>query len=124
MIDFGAVLNPVDADNFFAMINPLENPPVADAEFAETGQVFGHSNEPPVNHDGGVFRQPENFTFDACADCGVEFNQLRVCARAYFDPVGHDKCRGFQLLNLPASSSLRASRSSAITLGFCAVSQS
>ena len=49
------------------------------------------SNEPPMNHDGGVFREPENFAFDTCADGGVEFGQLRVCARAYFDPVGHDR---------------------------------
>ena len=82
------MLNPINTDDFFAMINPVKNPPVADAKFAQSGQIVGHSNEPPVNHDGGVFREPENFAFDTCADGGVEFGQLRVRARAYFNPVG------------------------------------
>ena len=89
-IYFRAMLDSINADNFFAMINPVENPPVADAEFAEAGQVVGHSNQPTMNHDGGVFREPEDFAFDTCADGGVEFGQLRVRADAYFDPVGHD----------------------------------
>jgi len=102
------MLNSINTDDFFAMINPVKNPPVANAEFAETGQIVGHSNQPPVNHDGGIFREPENFAFDACSDGGVESGQLRIRARAYFDPVGHDRWRGFQFLNLPALSSLRA----------------
>ena len=90
-INFRTMLNPINADDFFAMINPVENPPVADAEFAETGQIIGHSDEPPMDHHGGIFREPENFAFDTRADGGVEFGQLRVRARTYFDPVGHDR---------------------------------
>ena len=48
----------------------------------------------------------------------------RIGFTAYFDPGGHGKWRGFQTLNLPARSSLQAARNSAMTLEFCAVSQS
>ena len=77
------MLNPVNADNFFAMINPVKNPPVANTKFAKTGQVIGHSDEPTMDHDGGVFREPEDFAFDACADGGVESGQLRVRASLF-----------------------------------------
>jgi len=43
---------------------------------------------------------------------------------SYFNFVGHAVCRGFQVLNFPARSSLRAARSSRISRGFRAVSQS
>jgi len=33
-IDFGAVLNPINANNLFGVIDPVENSPVADAHFA------------------------------------------------------------------------------------------
>jgi len=50
--------------------------------------------------------------------------ELSVGLAAYFDLVGHGWWRGFQGLNLPATSSRRATRNSAMTLRFCAVSQS
>jgi hypothetical protein len=77
-----------------------------------------------MHNRGGIFGQPLNLAFNARADNGVKLGKLRVGPGAYFDPVGHGKCRGFQDLNLPARSSRRAARSSAMTLGFCAVSQS
>lgn len=123
-INFGAVLNSINADDFFAVINPVKDPPITNAKLAKACQIVRHSDEPAMDHHGGIFSKPKDFAFDTCADGGIEFSKLCVGSLAYFDPVGHDKWRGFQGLNLPASSSLRASCNSAMTLGFCAVSQS
>lgn len=52
-----------------------------------------------MQHDGGVFRQPENLAFDTRADGGVESGELRVCSGACFDPAGsREKARfpGFE----------------------------
>ena len=40
------------------------------------------ATEPPMHHDGGIFREPENFAFDARADGGVEFAELPIGCRA------------------------------------------
>ena len=100
-IDFGAVLDAVDADESLRGIDPVEDAPVADAEFAQAGKFVRHSDETPVNDGGGVFRESGNSAFDAGTDGGVERGELSVSLRAYFDPVGHGRCRGFQAL-LPA----------------------
>ena len=71
-----------------------------------------------------IVREPLDFAFHARADSGVQPGELSVGVAAYFDLVGHGRWRGFQGLNLPATSSRRASRNSAMTAGFCAVSQS
>ena len=83
------MLNAIDADDFFAMINPVENPPIADTQLAKAGQIIGHPDEAAMDHDGGVVREPENLAFNTGADVGVKSGQLGVRARAYFDPVGH-----------------------------------
>jgi hypothetical protein len=31
---------------------------VANSELAETSQIIRHPDEPPMHHDGGIFRQP------------------------------------------------------------------
>jgi len=84
------MLDSVNANNFFAVVDPIKDAPVADAEFAETGQILGHSHEPAMHHDRGIFGQPDYFAFDAGFDGWIGFGKLCVCPRAYFDPVGHD----------------------------------
>jgi hypothetical protein len=123
-IDFRAVLDAIDADQFLGGIIPVQDAKIAHAEFAQTRQVCRHPNKSPMHHDGGIFKEPLDFVFDACTDSGVQLRELRVGLGAYFDPVGHGMWRGFQALNLPARSSRRAARSSAMILGFCARSQS
>ena len=123
-IDFGTVLDAVNADELFCRINPVEDAVVADAELAESRQIHRHPDEPAMHHAGGVFREPLDFAFHARADGGVQPGELRVGLAAYFDLAGHSWWRGFQGLNLPAKSSRRAARNSVMTSGFCAVSQS
>jgi hypothetical protein len=123
-IDFGTVLDAVNADNFFCGINPIENSVIAHPQLAESGQILRHSNEPTMHHASGIVREPLDFALHARADSGVQPGELSVGLAAYFDLVGHGWWRGFQGLNLPATSSRRATRNSAMTLRFCAVSQS
>ena len=98
-IDFGAVLDAVDADESLRGINPVEDAPVADAEFAQARKFVRHSDETPVNDGGGVFREPRDLALDACADSGVERGKLRIGLGTYFDSVGHEMWRGVQGLN-------------------------
>ena len=124
MIDFGTVLDAVNADELFGRINPVEDPVVANAELAESCQIRRHADEAAMHHAGGVFREPVDFAFHARAHDCIQPGELRVGLAAYFDLVGQGWWRGFQGLNLPAKSSRRAARNSAMTSGFCAVSQS
>ncbi len=123
-IDFGTVLDAVNADNLFCGINPIEDAIIAHAEHAESGQIFRHTDEPAMHHASGIVREPLDFALHARADGSVQAGELRVGFAAYFDLVVHGWWRGFQGLNLPAISSRRAARNSAMTSGFCAVSQS
>jgi hypothetical protein len=123
-IDFGTVLDAVNADNHFCGINPIEDAIIAHAELAESGQIVRHTDEPAMHHASGIVREPLDFALHARADGAVQPGELRVGLAAYFDLVGHGWWRGFQGLNLPATSSRRAARNSAMTLRFCAVSQS
>jgi len=43
-----------------------------------------------MNHGSSVFCQPDDFAFNRCADSGIEFGQLNIGLRAYFDAVGHE----------------------------------
>ena len=88
-IDFGTMLDAINADNLFGGINPVENAVVADAELAGFGQIIGHSNEPAMHHAGGVIREPLDFAFHAHADSGVQPGELGVGLAAYFDLLGH-----------------------------------
>ena len=99
MLTRGETKAAVDADESLRGIDPVEDAPVADAEFAQARKFVRHSDETPMNDGGGVFREPKNLAFDTCADGGVECGQLSVSLRAYFDPVGHGRCLGFQALN-------------------------
>jgi len=123
-IDLGAMLDAVNANQLLARIIPIQNAIIAHTKLAQTSQISRHPNQPPMHHDGGIFGELLNLAFDACRDGGVQFSELCVSFAAYFDPVGHGSWRGFQTLNLPARSSRRAARSSAMIFGFCAVSQS
>jgi len=123
-IDFGTMLDAVNADNLFCGINSVKNAVIAHAELAESGQIHRHTNESAMHHASGIVREPLDFAFHARTDGGVQPGELRVGLAAYFDLVGHGWWRGFQGLNLPATSSRRAARNSAMTSGFCAVSQS
>ena len=98
-IDFGAVLDAVDANEFFRGIHPVEDAVIAHAEFAQARQILGHSHEPPVNHAGGILSEPLNLAFDADAHRGIQSGELRIRFAAYFDLVGHGRWRGFQGLN-------------------------
>jgi hypothetical protein len=123
-IDFGTVLDAVNADNLFGGINPVEDAVIAHAELAEFGQIVGHADKPAMHHASGIIREPLDFALHARADGAVQPGKLRVGLAAYFDLVGHGWWRGFQGLNSPATSSRRAARNSAMTLRFWAVSQS
>jgi hypothetical protein len=57
----------INAEKFLIVINPVENAIVADAQFTKTGEVVGHSGEPPMNHRLGVFGKPLDLAFDARA---------------------------------------------------------
>jgi hypothetical protein len=123
-IDFGTVLDAVNTDNLLSGINPIKNAIISNAELAESGQIHRHAHEPTMHHASGIVREPLDFAFHARPDGGVQPGDLRVGGSAYFDLVGHGWWRGFQGLNLPATSSRRAARNSAMRPGFCAVSQS
>ena len=123
-IDFGTMLDAVNTDNLLCGINPIEDAIIAHAKLAESGQIFRHTDKPAMHHTSGIVRQPLDFAFHTRADSGVQFGELSVGLAAYFDLVGQGWWRGFQGLNLPATSSRRAARNSAMTSGFCAVSQS
>ena len=114
----------IDAHHFAFMINPIENPVISNPKLAEAGEVFGHPGQSAMHHPLGVFRKPNNLPFDTGSDGGIQFSQLAVSFWTYFDLVGHARWRGFQGLNLPAKSALRASRNSSMIRGFCDVSQS
>lgn len=43
-----------------------------------------------MNHDSSVFCQPHDLAFNRRADSGIEFAQLNIGLRAYFDAVGHE----------------------------------
>ncbi len=77
-----------------------------------------------MHHASGIFREPLDFAFHTLANGSVQPGELSVGLATYFDLVGHVRWRGFQGLNLPAKSSCRADRNSAMTLGFREVSQS
>ena len=123
-IHFRTVLDAVDADNLFCGINPVEDTVIAHAEFTESGQIHRHADEPTMHHASGIVREPLDFAFHARADGNVQLGKLSIGLVSYFDLVGQGWWRGVQGLNLPATSSRRAVRNSAMTPGFCAVSQS
>jgi len=88
-IDFGTVLEAVNAGNLYCGINPIKDAIIAHAELAESGQVFRHTDEPTMNHASGIVREPLDFTFHAHADSGVQPGELGVGLAAYFDLLGH-----------------------------------
>jgi hypothetical protein len=47
-INFGTMLNAIDADDLLGMINPIENSLVAGAQFAETSELIRHAGEAPM----------------------------------------------------------------------------
>lgn len=114
-VDFGTGLDAVNANNLFCGINPIEDAIIAHAELAESGQIVRHTDEPTMHHASGIVREPLDFALHARADGAVQPGELGVGLAAYFDLVGHGWCRGFQGLNLPATSSRRAARNSAMT---------
>lgn len=118
------MLDAVKADNLFCGLNPIEDAVIAHTEFAESGQILRHTDKPTMSHASGIVREPLNFALHARADGGVQPGKLGVGFAAYFDLVGPGWWRGLQGLNLPATSARRAARNSAMTPGFCAVSQS
>ncbi len=123
-IDLGAVLNPVEPHQLLLVVNPIENPMIADAEFAQTCQVVRHADESAMHHRCGVLREPADLSLHARRDGRIEVSQLTACLGAYLDLVRPERDRGCQGLNLPARSSRRAARNSSTRRGFCAVNQS
>ena len=87
-IDFGTVLDAVNADQLFCGINPIEDAVIAHAELAESGQIFRHPDEPTMHHASGIVREPLDFAFHARADGGVQPGKLGIGLAAYFDSVG------------------------------------
>src|SRR5438067_1619935 len=106
------------------MINPLENSLISNPKLAESSEIAGHAEQSAMQHCVGVLSEPDNLSFNTNGDGGVRFSQLAVCFWTYFGLAGHESWRGFHGLNLPAKSSCRACRSSRMTRGLLAVSQS
>jgi hypothetical protein len=75
-IDFGAVLDAVNANEFFGGINPIENAVVADAELAESRQIFRHPHKSAMHHAGSVGGKPLNLALHARANGGVQRGKL------------------------------------------------
>src|SRR5579885_1426934 len=113
------MLNPLNTNNFFQMIKPVENSPIADAQ-----QTDPPAFPPPPLHDVGIIRGPEDLAFNAHANSGDPPAEGRIRIRACFGPIRHHRWRGFPLLNPPAVFSFRAVRNSATGVGFRAASQS
>lgn len=86
-INFGTVLYSVNSDDGLRMVNPIKDAPIADAKFAQTGKIVWHAHEPTMHNDGGVGREPEDFSLDTGTDYGVEPGHLRVGLGTYFDTV-------------------------------------
>ena len=123
-ISFGTMLNAINPDALLRGVNPVKNPLVANPQFAQARQIFGHPDQPPMNHLICVLSQPENPSFHPRTDGGIERRKLNGGFGSYFDAVGQVRWRGCQGLNSPARSSRRASLNSATTWAFWAVSQS
>jgi hypothetical protein len=50
-------------------MRPVEYSVITDAKLAKSFKVVGHSNEPTMNHQFRILREPEDFAFDAGANC-------------------------------------------------------
>ena len=84
-IDFGTVLDAVNADNLFCGINPIEDAIIAHAELAESGQIIRHTDEPAMHHASGIPR--------AIGFCAPRPRRWRCPARR----VERRPCRLFRL---------------------------
>jgi hypothetical protein len=62
-----------------------KNAPVTHPQFAQACEIVRHANEAPMNHDVGVFCQPDYLAFNRRADGCIEFVQLRPGLETYFD---------------------------------------
>ena len=75
-LNLGAMLNAINPDEGLGVIYPVQNPVITDAQLAEAGQFFGHSDEATMHHDACVFRQPLEFPLDTGADDAIQLGQL------------------------------------------------
>ena len=41
--------DPVNTNEFLWVVNPIKNAVITNSEFAKTGEILGHSGQPPVN---------------------------------------------------------------------------
>lgn len=89
-IDFRAVLDAVNPDQRLRVIDPVNDAVVANAQFAEAGQIVRHPDEPAMDRGLRILGKPDNLALDGGADGGVQLRELRLGARAYFDAVGHE----------------------------------
>ena len=71
-IDLRPMLNSIDTDNLLGMINPIENASVTNTQFAQAGQIIGHTDQSPMDHDGIIFRQPHDLSLNRCTDNSIE----------------------------------------------------
>src|SRR6266566_3218720 len=46
-IDLRPMLDSIDTDNLLGMINPIENAPVTNTQFAQARQIIGHTDQSP-----------------------------------------------------------------------------
>ena len=71
-IDLRPMLDSIDTDNLLGMINPIENAPVANTQFAQARQIIGHTDQSPMDHNGSIFRQPHDLSLNRCTDNSIE----------------------------------------------------
>ncbi len=71
-IDLRPMLDSIDTDNLLGMINPIENAPVTNTQFAQARQIIGHTDQSPMDHNGSIFRQPHDLSLNRCTDNSIE----------------------------------------------------
>jgi hypothetical protein len=69
---FRSMLNSVDAYGLLAMIDPIKDTPITYAQFAQSGKIIRHADQPPVNHHPRILGQPDDFTLDRRADGRIQ----------------------------------------------------
>jgi hypothetical protein len=87
-VNFGTVLDAVNADPLLCGIKPIKDSVIAHAELAESGQIFRHANEPTMNHASGIVREPLDFALHALAADTVLVPSIRW--RGGSRILGHD----------------------------------
>jgi hypothetical protein len=41
-------------------------------KFTQAGQIIGHTDQSPMDHNGSIFRQPHDLSLNRCTDNSIE----------------------------------------------------